>query len=77
MGSQLQPAAGLPSPGLAELNSARLNAVAPGPCLGLSVEGFSRETRRFLSLWLSQIEAAKYETTVQRQQECSSETQKR
>lgn len=82
MGSQLQPAAGLPSPGLAQLSSAqlssaRLGSVAPGPRLGLSVEGFSRETRRFLRLWLYRTEAAMYEPTVQRQQERSSEMQKR
>lgn len=87
MGSQLQPAVGLPSPGSAQLvsaqlssaqlGSARLGSAAPGPRLGLSVEGFSRDTRRFLRLWLYRTEAAMYEPTAQRQQERSSEMQKR
>lgn len=66
-----------PRLGSAQLSSARLGSAAPGPRLGLSVEGFSRETRRFLRLWLYRTEAAMYEPTVQRQQERSSEMQKR
>lgn len=61
----------------AQPNSAGLGSTVPGPCLRLSVGGFSRDTRGFLHLWLSQIEKVKYETTVQRQQECGSEMQKR
>lgn len=47
---QLQPAAGLPSPSLAQLSSAGLSPTVPGLCLGLSVGGFSRDTRRSLHL---------------------------
>lgn len=71
-GSQLQPAVGLPSPGLAQLSSAGLISAASGP--QLSVEGFSKQTRKFLHLWLSGVGN---ETTAQRQQECSSGRQNR
>lgn len=64
-------------PGSAQLSSARLSSAAPGPCLELSVEGFSKEIRRFLHLWLSPIEASEYENTVQGQKECISEVRKR